>query len=142
MSNLNDFPPFPKLEKPLTIVERTGGESFLLIIDDPLQSQPATPEQSESVKAWYESTIAKRMAQMDNPEFLLQFFTYDHLPVHLQAISKPFCDLAYAIVYGDNHPNTGTVTIGSALPRNPERTVTLRKLLEAKDAAVRTVVAK
>ena len=28
------------------------------------------------------------------------------------------------------------------VPRNPERTVALRKLLEAKDAAVRAVIAK
>jgi hypothetical protein len=28
------------------------------------------------------------------------------------------------------------------LPRNPERTVALRKLLEAKDAAVRALIAK
>ncbi len=32
--------------------------------------------------------------------------------------------------------------MGSPQPRNPERTVTLRKLLEAKDAAVRTVLYK
>lgn len=43
-------------------------------------------------------------------------------------MSKPFGDLAQQIV--DN------------LPRNPERTVALRKLLEAKDAAVRAIVAK
>lgn len=30
----------------------------------------------------------------------------------------------------------------NTLPRNPERTVALRKLLEAKDAAVRAVLAK
>lgn len=25
---------------------------------------------------------------------ILQFFAHEHLPEHLQAISKPFCDLA------------------------------------------------
>jgi hypothetical protein len=74
-------------------------------------------------------------------DFLLQFFRYDHLPPHLQMISKPFCDLAYAIVLGDNVPESGTVTIGPPLPRNPERTVCLRKLLEAKDCAVRALLA-
>lgn len=54
---------------------------------------------------------------------ILRFFHYDHLPEKLRAASKPFCDLAAHIV--------GT------LPRNAERTVALRKLLEAKDAAVR-----
>lgn len=60
-------------------------------------------------------------------EHIAQFFAYEHLPPHLQAISKPFGDLAAFVL---------------TLPRNPERTVALRKLLEAKDAAVRAVVAK
>lgn len=75
-------------------------------------------------------------------EPILQFFEYKHLPPHLQTISRPFCELAHAIVEGDNGPKSGTVTFGSALPRNPERTVALRKLLEAKDAAVRAVLFK
>lgn len=58
---------------------------------------------------------------MDEP--LLQFFAYDHLPEHLQEHSKPFGDLAAQLV--------------ETLPRNPERTTALRKLLEAKDCAVR-----
>lgn len=67
-------------------------------------------------------------------EHILQFFVYEHLPEHLKKISKPFCDMARAIVADDgNH---------LALPRNPERTVALRRLLEAKDAAVRAKVAK
>jgi hypothetical protein len=56
-------------------------------------------------------------------EPIMQFFAYEHLPSHLQEISKPFGEMAQWI----------TVT----LPRNPERTVALRKLLEGKDAAVR-----
>lgn len=80
------------------------------------------------------------MAENQPAEPLLQFFTYAHLPAHLQLISKPFCDLAHAIVKGDNVPESGTVTIGSGLPRNPERTVALRKLLEAKDCAVRAAL--
>ena len=54
---------------------------------------------------------------------LMQFFAYAHLPAHLQEISKPFGDLAQHII--------------DTLPSNPERTVALRKLLEAKDCAVR-----
>lgn len=75
-------------------------------------------------------------------EPILQFFKYDHLPPALQLISRPFCDLAHAIVEGDNAPSTGVVTSGPPLPRNPERTVALRKLLEAKDAAVRALLFK
>lgn len=61
-------------------------------------------------------------------EPLLQFFAYEHLPEKLQGVSKPFGDLARALV--------------TALPRNPERTVALRKLLEAKDCAVRSLIWK
>ena len=75
-------------------------------------------------------------------EHILQFFAFEHLPPHLQDVSRPFCQLAHAIVMGDNASEAGTVTMGKALPRNPERTVALRKLLEAKDAAVRALVAK
>jgi hypothetical protein len=56
-------------------------------------------------------------------EPLLQFFSWDHLPPHLQEVSKHFMGIANMIV--------------STLPRNPERTVALRKLLESKDCAVR-----
>lgn len=59
-------------------------------------------------------------------DHILRYFHYAHLPEHLQAISAPFCTLARHIV--------------DTLPRNPERTVALRKLLEAKDAAVRANV--
>lgn len=62
------------------------------------------------------------------PEHILQFFEYGHLPPHMQEVSKPFCDLANEMVH--------------RLPRNPERTVALRKLLESKDAAVRALIAK
>ena len=76
------------------------------------------------------------------PEHILQFFSYTHLPIDLQLISRPFYELAHAIVEGDNGPTSGNVTFGPPLPRNPERTVALRKLLEAKDAAVRAFIAK
>lgn len=56
-------------------------------------------------------------------EYLLQFFAYSHLPMDLQGISRPFGELADKIV--------------ETLPKNPERTTALRKLLEAKDCAVR-----
>lgn len=61
-------------------------------------------------------------------DHIMQFFAYEHLPAHLQSVSKPFGEMARSIV--------------DTLPRNPERTVALRKLLEAKDAAVRALVAK
>ena len=61
-------------------------------------------------------------------EPMLQFFEYAHLNFELQLISQPFCILASKMV--------------NILPRNPERTVMLRKLLEAKDCAVRSQLCK
>lgn len=76
----------------------------------------------------------------DPPEHILQFFEYAHLPASLQMVSLPFCDLAKRIVgNGADTPPAGAFI---QLPRNPERTVALRKLLEAKDAAVRAYLAK
>jgi len=60
------------------------------------------------------------------PERMLQFFQWTHLPGHLVETSRPFCELAEHIV--------DTITPG------PERTVCLRKLLEAKDCCVRAVL--
>ena len=59
--------------------------------------------------------------------FILQFFAFAHLPAHLQEISRPFGELAERIADG---------------PQNAETTAALRKLLEAKDCAVRAVLAK
>jgi hypothetical protein len=59
---------------------------------------------------------------------MMQFFSYAHLPPAMQDVSRPFCELAQRIV--------------DTLPRNPERTVALRKLLEAKDCAVRSTIWK
>lgn len=87
-------------------------------------------------------TSDPRVAQSAPPtEHILQFFSYEHLPPHLAAVSKPFCDLARLIVAADDVELTGQ-PVQFPLPRNPERTVALRKLLEAKDAAVRALVAK
>jgi hypothetical protein len=59
---------------------------------------------------------------MDEP--LLQFFEDDYLPPHLADVSKQFRELAEWIV--------------DSLPRNPERTVALRQLLNSRDAAIRS----
>jgi hypothetical protein len=62
------------------------------------------------------------MAQHPSIVGILQFFAYKHLPPHLQEVSKRCTDLAEFFAAG---------------PQNAETTVALRKLLEAKDAAVR-----
>ena len=57
---------------------------------------------------------------------VLQYFAFEHLPPHLQDVSRPFAELAHAI---------------AERSKTPEATVALRKLLEAKDAAVRDALA-
>lgn len=59
-------------------------------------------------------------------EEIMKWFEFDHLPGYLKPTSKAFYDLAQSV-------------IGNIKP-GPERTIALRKLLEAKDAAVRAVV--
>lgn len=59
---------------------------------------------------------------------LMQFFEYAHLPPKLQEISAPFGNLAQLM--------------WSALPDSIERDAMLRKLLEAKDCAVRASLYK
>ncbi|MFA7482977.1 MAG: hypothetical protein WC314_20885 [Vulcanimicrobiota bacterium] len=59
-------------------------------------------------------------------QHLMRFFAYEHLPPHLQLISKAFHDLAGNMV--------------AKLPDGPELTTGLRKLLEAKDCFVRAGV--
>ena len=57
---------------------------------------------------------------------IMQFFKFKHLPYSLQIASKPFCELAE--------------TLEAKLPDNPEKSTALRKLLEAKDCAVRAAL--
>jgi len=57
---------------------------------------------------------------------ILEFFNCDHLPDDLKSVSIPFRDMAHDLV--------------AQLPQCAERSVALRKLLEAKDAAVRARV--
>lgn len=72
-----------------------------------------------------QSSGGSAAASGPNPDYepMLQFFEYAHLPTFLQDISKPFGLLAQQMC--------------ASLPRNPERSAGLRKLLEAKDCAVR-----
>lgn len=73
-------------------------------------------------------TTSATPPKADPPDPIMQFFAYAHLPPFLQDVSRPFGEMAELIV--------------RELPRNPERTVALRKLLEAKDAAVRAKLFK
>lgn len=61
--------------------------------------------------------------ELNEEAYLVSYFSYGHLPHELQVVSRRFAELAREIL---------------ALPAVPERTVALRKLLEAKDCAVRS----
>ena len=73
-----------------------------------------------------DKTPAEQEREASAQDRMLKFFTYAHLPQHLQDVSKPFCELAQHVV--------------ATIPGNAERTVALRKLLEAKDCAVRAIL--
>lgn len=53
---------------------------------------------------------------------MLSLFAYAHLPPHLQEVSKLFHDLAHRVV--------------ETVPQNPERTIALRHIWDAKNYAV------
>jgi hypothetical protein len=59
-------------------------------------------------------------------EFLTQFFETEHLHPKLRPIVEQFTSLAATVAHG---------------PENAETTAALRKLIEAKDCAVRAIVA-
>lgn len=63
---------------------------------------------------------------MNEIDHLLNQFHYLHLPAHLQEVSEPFNTLAHQVA--------------ARAPHNRETPVALRKLLEAKDAAVRAAL--
>jgi hypothetical protein len=59
-------------------------------------------------------------------EALMRFFSYDHLPERLQPLSQPFCELAHQL--------------DELVLCSPQKVVMLQRLLESKDAAVRTAL--
>lgn len=63
---------------------------------------------------------------MPADECMLKWFVFEHLPEAHQKLSERFYTLAHRLV--------------ETLEPGPERTVALRKLLEAKDAAVRASI--
>lgn len=65
-------------------------------------------------------------AERGKPDRMLKWFDYSHLPKDLRAVSEGFSLLAWQTC--------------ERVEPGPERTVALRKLLEAKDAAVRAAL--
>jgi hypothetical protein len=60
------------------------------------------------------------------PSTTIKYFKYEHLPPQLQEISKPIGELAQLME--------------EKLPDGPEKSAGMRKLLEAKDCFVRSIL--
>lgn len=75
-----------------------------------------------------EEVHARQLPPSKSAHYMMQHFAFAHLPQHLQKVSRPFGELA--------------ALLDSTLPDNPEKTAGLRKLLEAKDCAVRALLFK
>jgi hypothetical protein len=71
------------------------------------------------------TTLPKALESMEPKYPILKFFAYEHLPENLQQVSRWFADVAYKMAQA---------------PRNAETSAGLRKLLEAKDCAVRAAL--
>jgi hypothetical protein len=95
----------------ITFTANSRGASRLGLTRNLTMDKPLHPAPAEFTSAQLEA------------DPILKFFHYRHLPEVLVQVSAPFCALAAGLV--------------ETLPRNAERSVALRKLLEAKDAAVR-----
>jgi len=93
-------------------------------------SQDSFDEVSLFTQEQYDYLIRriKRREEKVATDRMLQFFEYDHLPINLQNVSMPFHTIAHNMCV--------------ILPSNAERTVGLRKLLEAKDCFVRAAIYK
>lgn len=95
-------------------------DEFCSLTADPsgasaLTVRTADPEKSQSREVEVE---------VENP--IMKHFAYEHLPEHLQAVSKPICELARKM--------------NAELPNGAEKSAGLRKLLEAKDCFVRAAL--
>lgn len=64
---------------------------------------------------------------------ILEFFAYGHLPEHLRKVSEPFAMMAWVMAARAGAPDVKPSRIA-------ETAAGLRKLLEAKDCAVRAVL--
>ena len=89
--------------------------------------EEAERHQAEDIELPPSLSVANIIRRLHVPEErMMKWFAWEHLPEKLQAVSKPFGQLATLVC--------------TAIEPGPERTVALRKLLEAKDAAVRAAI--
>lgn len=81
-------------------------------------------EMKEELGVVHQERPDTRPAKEGTP--IMKYFVYEHLPPHLKVVSQRIAELA-------NY-------LEQTLPAGPEKTTGLRKLLEAKDCFVRTLV--
>jgi len=93
-------------------------------VNTPMTPEEKTAHQETQTKLAKEAREA--LLSMATAEPIVKYFAYDHLPEFLREVSKPFADLALVMC--------------RSIPSSAERAAGLRKLLEAKDCAVRAVL--
>lgn len=82
------------------------------------------PTEKKPLKEFGEAQTSFKLALEKYP--ILRHFQYQQLPLHLQAISAPICNMA--------------LHMAKTLPQSAETAAGLRKLLEAKDCLVRAEI--
>ena len=113
--NLGDYNRYREWTQPEN--EDPSREGYLVVYKDGYESW--CPKE-----AFEEANVQLIKDQNDLP--ILKYFSFEHLPEQLQKISMPFAYLAFKVA--------------NMLPVNAETSAGLRKLLEAKDCAVRAKV--
>ena len=83
---------------------------------------------NKELKSEFENLQQEELRVLRLEEPIYRFFSYTHLPIALQEISEPFKILADAVLLSSE--------------KNIERSECLRKLLEAKDCAIRAKLFK
>lgn len=107
---------YKEMEKPVDL--NAESEGYLVIY-------------SEGTSDHYESWSPKKqfdegytlIPEQSEPQGIMRYFEFKHLPPKLQTISQPIGELA--------------ALMNATLPDGPEKSAGLRKLLEAKDCLVR-----
>lgn len=116
---------------------RGNNKSAVVVTKDSnVETSRQTVKEGEAISVYATDSRSFEITEVDevqperkaSEEPIRQFFEHAHLPGNLAAVSRPFAELADKVL--------------ADLPRNAERTVALRKMLEAKDAAVRALLAK
>jgi hypothetical protein len=84
-----------------------------------------TDDQHAKIETHVRLHVSSLLTKHAKTETIIRYFSFAHLPSDLAAVSYWFAEVAVRVM---------------TLPRSAERTVALRKLLEAKDAAVRAAL--